>query len=60
MTTLFKYFRKIEKKIMQPNIPPFILTQKEKRLLMRVKLMISLDKSLLQLYQSYKNILENV
>ena len=45
---------------MQPNIPPFILTQKVKRLLMRVKLMVSLDKSLTQLYQSYKNILENV
>lgn len=46
--------------MMQPNLPPFILTQKQKQFLMGVKLMISLGQSLLELYQSYKIALENV
>ena len=45
---------------MQQNISLFILTQKEKRLLMRVVLMIYLNQYILQLYQPYKSILKNI
>ena len=45
---------------MQQNIPYFILTQKQEQLLMRVILMMYLNKSILRLYQTYKNDLQKV
>ena len=46
--------------MMQQNIPYFILTQKQEQLLMRVILMMYLNKSILRLYQTYKNDLQKV
>ena len=43
---------------MQQKIPIFILTQKQKRVLTRVTLMMHLNKSIIRLYQTPKNILE--
>ena len=45
---------------MQQNIPYFILTQKQEQLLMRVILMMYLNKSILRLYQTYKNDLQKL
>ena len=45
---------------MQQNIPYFILTQNQEQLLMRVTLMMYLNKSILRLYQTYKNDLQKV
>ena len=46
--------------MMQQNTRPFILTQKQKQLLMKATLMTYLNQSILRLYQTYKNILEMV
>ena len=46
--------------MMQQNIPRFILNERQKRLLMRVTLMMYLNQSILRLYQTYKNISEKV
>ena len=46
--------------MIQQNIPSFILTQKQEQLLMRVTEIKYLNQSILQLYQTCKNILEKV
>ena len=45
---------------MKQNIRPFILTQKQKRLIMKAALMMHLNQFTIRLYQTYKNILEQV
>ena len=45
---------------MQQNIQAFIQTQKKKQLLMKAILMLHLNQSILQLSQTYKNMLEKV
>ena len=42
------------------NIAPFIKPQKQKKLLMKVTLMVHLNQYIVQLYQTYKNHLEKV
>ena len=42
------------------NITPFFLTLKKKQLLMKVILMMSLNQSIILLYQTYKNLFEKV
>ena len=46
-TLVFKCKKKEKKKTMKQNIPPFLLTQKQKYLLMKVILMIHLNQSML-------------
>ena len=46
--------------MMQQNIRPFILTQKQKQLLMKMTLMMYLNQSTLPLYQTYKNNMEKL
>ena len=46
--------------MMQQNITLLILTQKQKKLLMRLILMMYLNQSIPHLYQIYKNILEKL
>ena len=46
--------------MMQQYIPQFVLTGKQKLLLMRVTLMMYLNQLILRLYQTYKNILEKL
>ena len=50
--------KNIKRWIMQKKIKIFILTQKQKRVLTRVTLMMHLNKSIIRLYQTPKNILE--
>ena len=45
---------------MKQNIRPFILTQKQKRSIMKAALMRYLNQFTIRLYQTYKNILEKV
>ena len=45
---------------MQQNITLLVLTQKQKKLLMRLVLMMYLNQSIPHLYQIYKNILEKL
>ena len=45
---------------MKQNIRPFILTQKQKRSIMKAALMMYLNQFTIRLYQTYKNILEKV
>ena len=45
---------------MKQNIRPFILTQKQKRSIMKAALMMHLNQFTIRLYQTYKNILEQV
>ena len=45
---------------MQQNIAPFILTQQQKQLLMKVILMMYLNQSIGRLYQTSKDMLEKV
>ena len=45
---------------MKQNIRPFILTQKQKRSIMKAVLMMHLNQFTIRLYQTYKNILEQV
>ena len=45
---------------MKQNIRPFILTQKQKRSIMKAVLMMHLNQFTIRLYQTYKNILEKV
>ena len=45
---------------MLQNIPLFILTQKQKQLLIKATLMMYLNQFILQLYQTYKNTLETI
>ena len=54
MTTLVLEFKKIEVMIKQ-NITLFIQIQKQKQLLMKITLMMYMNQSILQLYQTYKN-----
>ena len=44
----------------QQSIAPFILAQQKKQLSMKATLMIYLNQSIVQLYQTYKNPLEKV
>ena len=44
----------------QQNLVFFIQTQKQKKLLMKVTLMMYLNQFMIQLYQTYKNLLEIV
>ena len=44
--------------MMQQNISPFILTRRKKRLLMRATLMMYLNQSILQFYETCKKSLE--
>ena len=46
--------------MIKPNIAPFIKPQKQKKLLMKVTLMVHLNQYIVQLYQTYKNHLEKV
>ena len=46
--------------MMQQNIAPFILTQRDKQLLMRVILTINLNQSVVKLSQTFKNLLKKV
>ena len=46
--------------IKQQNLVFFIQTQKQKKLLMKVTLMMCLNQFMIQLYQTYKNLLEIV
>ena len=46
-TLVFKCKKKEKKKMMKQNIPPFLLTPKQKYLLMKVILMIHLNQSML-------------
>ena len=46
--------------MIQQNTPPFILTQKQKQLLMRVTLLMYLNQSIPRLYQTYQTFLEKV
>ena len=46
--------------IKQQNLVFFIQTQKQKKLLMKVTLMMYLNQFMIQLYQTYKNLLELV
>ena len=46
--------------MMKRNMPLFILTQKQKKFLMKVVLMTYLNQFILRFYQAYKNILEKV
>ena len=46
--------------MMQQNISPFILTRRKKRLLMKVTLMMYLNQSILQFYETCKKTLEKV
>ena len=50
--------KNIKRWMLQQNKPIFILTQKQKRVLTRVTLMMHLNKSIIRLYQTPKNILE--
>ena len=45
---------------MQQNIAPFILTQKQKQLLMKATLMMYLNQSIVRLMSKYENLLEKV
>ena len=45
---------------MKQNLPLFILTQRHKKLLVKVILMTYLNQFILRLYRTYKNILEKV
>ena len=44
--------------MMQQNIAPFILTQKQKQLLMKATLMMYLNQSIVRLMSKYENLLE--
>ena len=46
--------------IKQQNLVFFIQTQKQKKLLMKVTLMMYLNQFMIQLYQTYKKLLEIV
>ena len=46
--------------MIQQNIQAFIQTQKQKQLLVKAILMLHLNQSILQLFQTYKNMLEKV
>lgn len=46
--------------MMQQNIGSFILTQRDKQLLMRVILTMNLNQSIVPLYQTSKTLLEKV
>ena len=46
--------------MIKQNIPHLVQTQKQKLLLMKVILMIYFCQFVLQLYQTYKNILEKI
>ena len=46
--------------MVQHNITPPILTQKQTQLLLRVILMMRLNQSIVRLHQTYKNHLEKV
>ena len=46
--------------MMQQTMSPFILTQKQEQLFTRVTEIMYLNQSMLQLYQTYKNILKKV
>ena len=57
MTTLVVEFKKTKN---NDNAKPFIQTQKQKQLLMRVILMMYLYQFIVRLYQTYKNLKEKV
>ena len=57
MTTLVVEFKKTKN---DDNAKPFIQTQKQKQLLMRVILMMYLYQFIVRLYQTYKNLKEKV
>ena len=59
LETLVSEFKNLIVMINQ-NITLFIRPQRLKQLLMRVKLMMHLNQSITQLYQIYKNLLEQV
>ena len=46
--------------MLQQNVSSFILTREQKRLSMKTTLMMYLNQSIIQLHQTYKNILEKV
>ena len=46
--------------MMQQNIAPFIRNQKQKQLLIRAILIMYLNQPIIQLYQTCKNLFENV
>ena len=53
VTTLVLEFKKIEQK---QNMIPFIRTQKQKQVLIKVTMIMYLNRSILQLYQIYKSL----
>ena len=57
MTTLVVEFKKTKN---DDNAKPFIQTQKQKQLLMRVILIMYLHQFIVRLYQTYKNLKEKV
>ena len=57
MTTSVVEFKKTKN---DDNAKPFIQTQKQKQLLMRVILMMYLYQFIVRLYQTYKNLKEKV
>ena len=56
VTTLILVFREITKE----SMTLFVQTEKEKLLSMKVTLMVYLNQSILQLYQTYQHLYENV
>ena len=54
MTTLNLVLKNIESKHNKNNVPYFIRTKKQKQLLMKVILMMCLNQSIQQLYQTCK------
>ena len=57
VTTLIIELKK-QKVMMQQNISPFILTRKKKQILIKVTQLMHLNRSIIRLYQTYKNILK--
>ena len=54
VTTLALKFKKKQKMMIKQNMTLFTHTQKQKQLLMKLTLMMCLNQSILQLYQTYK------
>ena len=56
-TTLILVFKKI-KVMMKQSIVPFVRTQKQKKLLIKVILLMYLNQFILQLHETYKKLME--
>ena len=57
---LTRFAFRMQKVIKKENMALFSRTQKQKQLLIKVILMMYLNQSILQLYQTHKNLLENI